>query len=437
MSTVMTDVRFRALAFCLPWVFIAPTGPTLADPGVALLGGEFQVNSFTSENQSFPDVAMAPDGRSVVVWESVGQDGDGDAVVARFYDADGSQLGDEFIVNTYTTSHQSQSSIEMAPDGSFIILWRSSQQDGDGWGSYAQRFSPSGDRVGDEFRINEETTNHQEYAFAAFDGDGHMMVVWESEEQDGSAGGIYGRAYDSAGQAGDEFRVNATTSGWQNDAEIAALPSGFVVVWESLNVDSDFRGVVYRRYAGDGTPLAGEQLANVTEAGNQNNPVVAIQPDGSFIIVWESDGQDGSNAAVIARLFALDGTATSGEIQLNQTTPGDQEHLSIAADGMGGYVAIWDGEAVSGGSFDEIWGRRILADGRLVGDEFRVNTSTSNRQVYPAIAAGDDGVLMAVWHSWTGDGSGTRTVGQRLWVTGLFSDGFESGDVSRWSQSAP
>ncbi|MEO1086986.1 MAG: hypothetical protein AAFY88_22350, partial [Acidobacteriota bacterium] len=408
-----------------------------ADPGVVLLGGELQLNSYTSENQSFPDVALAPDGRALAVWESVAQDGDRDAVIARFYDAAGSPAGDEFIVNNYTTHHQSQASVEMAPDGSFVILWRSSGQDGDGWGSYGQRFDPSGERIGGEFLVNEETENHQELAVAAFDGDGHMMVVWESTEQDGSAGGIYSRAYDSAGQAGDELRVNTTTAGWQNDAEIAALPSGFVVVWESLNVDSDFRGVVYRRYAADGTPLAGEQLANVTELGNQNNPVVAAQADGSFVIVWESDGQDGSEAAVIARLFAVDGTPTGGEFQLNQTTAGDQEHLSVAVDGRGGYVVIWDGEAASGGDFDEIWGRRIVANGTPAGDEFRINTSTSNRQVFPAIAAGGDGELMAVWHSWTGDGSGTRSVGQRLWVTGLFSDGFESGDLSSWSQIVP
>ncbi|MEM1182722.1 MAG: hypothetical protein AAGM22_30540 [Acidobacteriota bacterium] len=435
MAEASTGYRLSVSVLCSLSIMFSPTGPAVADPGVALLDGEFQVNTFTSQNQSFPDVAMAGDGSAVIVWESVGQDDDGDAVIARRYDVDGDPIGDEFIVNTYTVSHQSQASIEMAPDGSFIVLWRSTQQDGDGWGSYGQRFDAAGSRVGGEFLVNEETDENQEMAFAAFDDGGHMMVVWEGS--DGSSGGIFGRAYDAAGVAGDEFRVNTTTAGWQNDVEVAGLPTGFVATWESLNVDDDFRGVVYRRYGSDGTPLAGEQLANVTEAGNQNNAVVASQPDGTFIIVWESDGQDGSEATVIARLFASDGTPTSGEIQLNQTTPGDQEHLSIAADGLGGYVVIWDGEAASGGSFDEIWGRRILANGTLFGDEFQVNTSTSNRQVYPALAAGDDGVLLAVWHSWTGDGSGTRSVGQRLWVTGLFADGFESGDVSGWSAEVP
>ena len=437
MAASISDHPLRARTACVLFFALLVPCTTSADPGVALVGGEFQINMYTDQNQSFPDVAMTPDGSSVAVWESVAQDGDLDAVMARYYDAEGDPIGDEFIVNTYTTNHQSQASIEMAADGSFIILWRSSQQDGDGWGSYGQRFDASGDRSGGEFQINEETANNQELAYAALDDEGNMMVVWESAEQDGSAGGIYGRAYDSSGQAGDEIRVNTTTSGWQNDAEIAALPTGFVVVWESLNVDADFRGVVYRRYAADGSPLAGEQLANITEEGNQNNPVIATQDDGSFIIVWESDGQDGSEAAVIARFFSSDGAPTSGEMQLNQTTAGDQEHLSVANDGLGGYVVIWDGEASSGGSFDEIWGRRVLANGTLFGDEFRVNTSTSNRQVFPAIAAGGDGHLVAVWHSWTGDGSGTRSVGQRLFMTGLFTDGFESGDLSGWSESTP
>ncbi|MEO1367369.1 MAG: hypothetical protein AAFX50_09345, partial [Acidobacteriota bacterium] len=277
----------------------------------------------------------------------------------------------------------------------------------------------------------------QELAVAAFDRDSHLMVAWESEEQDGSAGGIYGRVYDSDGVAGDEIRINTTTSGWQNDVEVAALPSGFVVTWESLNVDDDFRGVVYRRYSAAGVPLAGEQLANVTEDGNQNNSAVAVQPDGTFLIAWESDGQDGSEATVIARAFDADGAPAGGEVQINQTTGGDQEKISLAMDGQGGYVVVWEGEAESGGSFDEIWGRRVLGDGTPVGDEFRINTSTSNRQVFPAVASGADGQLTAVWHSWTGDGSGTRVVGQRLWVTGLFRDGFESGDLSAWSRVVP
>lgn len=41
--------------------------------------------------------------------------------------------------------------------------------------------------------------------------------------------------------------------------------------------------------------------------------------------------------------------------------------------------------------------------------------------------------IRGAWHSWSEDGNGTGVAGQRLSVTGLFNDGFESGDTAFWS----
>ncbi|MEM9595651.1 MAG: hypothetical protein AAGD06_15370 [Acidobacteriota bacterium] len=402
---------------------------------MALVGDEFRVNTYTSDNQSFPAIAVAPDGHAVVTWESIGQDNSNHAVAAQRYNPDGSPLGAEFIVNTETMDTQSQPSAAMAADGSFTIFWRSKFQDGSEFGVYAQRYSSSGATVGGEFRVNVETEDNQEDAFAAYDAGGNMLVAWQSP--DDSSGGIFGRLYDAAGQPGDEFRINDTTQSWQHDPEVIATPAGFIVTWESRSVDSDGRAVVFRRYSPSGAPLGGEQQVNITESADQHNPRIATRPDGTFVIVWESVGQDGSEAAAIARIYDPSGTPTTGEIQLNQTTVDDQENLGVAYDGQGGFVVIWDGDALSGGSFDEIWGRRLLVSGALDGDEFRINTNTTNRQVFPAIGSSDSGELMAVWHSWTGDGSGTSVAGQRLWITSVFRDGFETGNTSAWSSVVP
>ena len=408
-----------------------------ADSGVGVIGDEFRVNTYTNDNQSFPQMAMAADGTAVVAWESIGQDGDGHAVAAQRYGSDGSPLGAEFIANSETADTQSQPSVAMASDGSFVIFWRSRYQDGSEFGVYGQRYDSAGAEVGGEFRVSVETEDDQDIAFGDFDQGGNLMVAWESDMQDGSSGGIFGRVYDSAGQPGGEFQINTTTASWQHDVRIAGLPTGFVAVWESLNVDADARALVMRRYSSSGSPLTGEQQVNITEADHQNNPAIAAHENGDFVIVWESDEQDGSGAAVIARLYSSDGTPTSGEIQLNQTTGGDQENLAVATDGQGGFLVVWDGDAASGGSFDEIWGRRLQGNGTLVGDEFRINTNISNRQVFPAIGGSEHGEFLVVWHSWTEDGNGTGVAGQRLWVTGIFQDGFESGDTSGWSSVTP
>ncbi|MEM8996928.1 MAG: hypothetical protein AAGF23_19250 [Acidobacteriota bacterium] len=403
-----------------------------AETGVALLGDELRVNTYVDNNQSFPEIAVAPDGSAVVTWESIGQDGSNHAVAAQRYNPDGTPRGAEFIVNTETEDTQSQPSVAMAADGSFIIFWRSKFQDGSEFGLYAQRYGASGAPVGGEFRVSVATDGNQEDAHAAFDADGNMLVAYQSP--DSASSGVFARLYDAAGQPGDEFRVNDTTGEWQQDPEVIATPGGFVVAWASRQVDADNRAILLKRYSADGTPVGDEQQVNTTEVGDQRLPGLAARPDGTFAVVWESLDQDGSDAAAIARIYDPSGAPVTGEIQLNQTTADAQENLAVAYDGRGGFVVVWDGDAPSGGSFDEIWGRRLLASGALDGDEFRINTHTTNRQVFPAIAAGQGGELMAVWHSWTGDGSGTSVAGQRLRITGVFEDGFETGDTSAWSR---
>lgn len=390
----------------------------------SLLGDDFQVNSYTVKNQNYPKVAVAPDGKAIVVWESDGQDNDGLAVAAQRYNSDGSKLGDEFVVNTETESTQSQPTVAVADNGSHIIFWRSKEQDGSGFGVYAQRYTSDGDKVGNEFRINEETDTNQDQAYAAYHSNGNVMVIWETS-QDGQSGEIYARVYDADFNdiSNGEFRINTVTSGWQNTARIAAVPNGFVVVWESLNIDNERIAIVFKRFDSQGSPLMSmEEQVNTRKICDQKNPDIAAQSDGSFVIVWEhlEDPEKCSSAQTLAsditaRIYDNSGNALTEEIILSQNTSGNQ-NLGITRDYHSGFVAIWQADASSTDSSDEIYGRRLLNTGTLNGDMFKVNTNTDSFQVFPAIAAAPDGVLFAAWGSWSGDGNGTSIRARQLKV---------------------
>jgi len=56
-------------------------------------------------------------------------------------------IGGEFQVNTFSTSHQSASSITALTDGGFVATWQSFGQDGDGYGVFGQRFDSAGQAV--------------------------------------------------------------------------------------------------------------------------------------------------------------------------------------------------------------------------------------------------------------------------------------------------
>ena len=76
------------------------------------------------------------------------------------------------------------------------------------------------------------------------------MVVWLSDAEDGSTEGIFGQRYASTGvPLGTEFQVNTYTTGGQTAPSVAADALGnFVVVWDSELQDGSDYGIFGQRY---------------------------------------------------------------------------------------------------------------------------------------------------------------------------------------------
>jgi hypothetical protein len=267
-------------------------------------GPEFRVNTFTYHNQAFPQVASAADGRFVVVWTDVSQDGSGRGVFAQRYDASGTPQGGEFRVNSYVNHNQYTPKVASDPAGNFVVVWPSQGQDGSYYGIFAQRFNASGARQGGEFRVNAYTTGRQYGGSVAMDAAGNFVVVWESP-QDGSYGGVFGRRFNAAGvPQGDEFQVNSYTSGYQYVAAVASEANGsFVVVWASASQDGDNFGIFGQRFETGGVPEGSEFPVNTFTIGQQFWPAVS-SAGGGLVVAWQSDNQDGSGPGVFGQRFS-------------------------------------------------------------------------------------------------------------------------------------
>src|SRR5262249_44064772 len=121
------------------------------------MAGDVQVNTFTSDAQRYPAVTSLVNGGFVVTWTSDKQDGSFYGIYGQRYAPDGTAVGGEFQVNTYATDEQLFSSMTSLPDGGFVITWTSAYQDDSGPGIYGQRYSENGSPVGVEFRVNTVT----------------------------------------------------------------------------------------------------------------------------------------------------------------------------------------------------------------------------------------------------------------------------------------
>ncbi|MBC7185267.1 MAG: hypothetical protein H5U30_17060, partial [Marinobacter sp.] len=114
--------------------------------GVNTVFGERQINSFVEGEQREPSVASLADGGYVVVWESDNEDGSGYGIFAQRYTAEGVITGPAFIVNSQVFGDQIDAQVTGLAGGGFVVSWTDqvSNADGSSWGIFAQRFGADG-----------------------------------------------------------------------------------------------------------------------------------------------------------------------------------------------------------------------------------------------------------------------------------------------------
>ena len=367
---------------------------------------EFRVDSAAADYLQEPAIATLADGGCVVTWSSYDQDGSGYGVFAQAYNADGSKAGEEMQVNTYTSYDQSQSAITALADGGYVITWYSYYQDGSGTGIYMQRYDADGVKVGGETQVNTYTSNSQFDSAVTALADGGYVVTWQSYYQDGSGYGIYAQRYDADGvKVGSETQVNTYTSSDQREPSIAALADGgYVITWNSYYQDGSSVGIYAQRYDADGAKVGDETQVNTYTSSDQVTPAISALADGGYVVTWQSYYQDGSGYGIYAQRYDADGVKVGSETQVNTYTSDTQSDAAVTALADGGYVIVWQ-SYYQDGSGAGIYAQRYDADGAKVGDETQVNTYTSSDQVTPAISALADGGYVVTWQSYGEDGS--------------------------------
>jgi hypothetical protein len=394
---------------------------------------EFRVTIATANAQHHPKVARqyGPPGPGfIVAWEDAG------GVVADIMAATFNTLGikqvNDFRVNSYVSSFQTYPAVTGQADGTFTIAWESKGQDDTSYGIYAKRSSSTGAPIGSEYRVNSYITGSQRHPAIAmfsggtrtvFEGAGtgddlgvflatdpyttqtlvnaagaglqksasisegiallfdtpDFLVVWSGNEAAGA--GIQGRAYRYDGAVfGSEFRVNTTTTGDQTAPAVAAsfYNFGHVVVWESANGLGTLRDVYAQRLNADGSKRGPEFRVNTYTTGNQDQPQVAVDDYGNFVVVWSSAqygnppfSQDGNLRSVHAQAFSQSGAKRGVEYRLNTHTTGDQRMPSVAATGQaeGSFVVVWQSIGQEGAvSSEGVFARFFQVPPYTVGD---------------------------------------------------------------------
>ncbi len=132
-------------------------------------------------------------------------------------------------------------------------------------------------------------------------------------------------------------------------------------------------------------------------------PSVATAPDGSFVVVWRTVGQDTPYVgSVRGQLFAADGTKVGEEFRINGSTTDDARCPSIAADAQGNFVVVWENLPYPDTTCTDVLGRLYRKDGTAVGPEFSLSVDSSACEEQPQVAFGPNGVFAATWTRFNG-----------------------------------
>ncbi|MCO6455179.1 MAG: hypothetical protein J5I93_07755, partial [Pirellulaceae bacterium] len=386
---------------------------------------EFQVNSYTPGPQYAGDVAIQPNGDFVVVWTSTaapawaGDDSDGWSVHARRFDTHGYPIGGQFQVNTYTTGNQGLPRVATREDGAFLIVWASdvgSTGGAESWSIFGRLFAMDGSPLlTQEIQLNEYTTGEQILPDVAARTSGDFVVAWSSRGSfgtDSDRRSVQARRVDAHGLPVEpaEFQVNVYTTDSQFFPRVApGFDGGFVVTWTSwgsFGTDQSMYSVLARRYSAEGQPLDTPEFQVNTLTGDyQWNSDIASSPSGDFVIVWENwiDPVGDDHIGIRARRFAASGTPLDPtDFQINTYTSGGQGPPKVAANSEGDFVVTWP----SVGSFgtdtdgDSVQVRRYRADGTAVdSQELQANVFTIGHQIPRSVAAGPDGDFVVTWRS--------------------------------------
>jgi len=357
----------------------------------------FLVNTLTAGRQRQPDVALAGDGRALVVWDS---DIDVDGQIAgRIVDADGVARSGEFRISPSDTgSSHIRPVVAGFPSSGFVVAWENYIFDTDEDELLIQRVGPSGDLVGAEIVIDDSEFHFD--ADISIGAGGGFVVVW------GDGFDILGRRFDaSGGSLGGLFQVNDQLGTMYAPRVAAAADGAFAVVWEDRSsIDGDGDGILLRQFNPQGVPLGGDLQVNSTAEGDQYGAAIAMRSDGAFVVVWEAYAQTSLGDGAFGQAFSSSGQRVGGEFRVDSGESVYAGYVDAAAAGDE-FVVLWSEPRDGSGEVLNTLMRTIDAGG-TGGGIVDIDPDEEGDQAFGSLAGRGDAVMVA----WQGIGPDAEDV---------------------------
>lgn len=367
--------------------------PAAAAPAPSVpRGPEYRINTSTATSHGNPSIFAYPDGGFVVIWYS-------NRIRARFLDAQG-RPGREIALAMNGLADQ----VIVDSNGNFLVVSATSTPSSPATGIFVRRFNRDGSPLGKRIRVSNLSTSERSSPVIASGPNGSFAVVWKADVRVPQTGEIYtnavGRIFSADGTpVTPEIVLGAgePATGAGDDklrffpSSLAMKPDGTLValVLSSTGDGCYPRGLVQMPPGGKPASLGRGLGSFCGIPGYEPSTALAIRPDGNLIAAWRDYDQ------ILAQQFAPDGTSR-GEWYISPSPDFLQSVPAIAVQAGGRFVITWSEQDESGESRG-VFGRSFAPNGTPRTGTYRINVTTEGGQSGPAIAAGRQGLIVAVW----------------------------------------
>ncbi|MBF8728909.1 calcium-binding protein [Pseudomonas guariconensis] len=300
------------------------------------------------------------------------------------------------LQSTNPHMNMDDASITVLANGTWVVTWAEelspwSDENGE-WHFdesgelFMQLFNPlTHEPLGEPKRVDNQTKFNAVYAtepsVVALPND-TFVVVWERELDASDDVDIFMQRYDANGKnLGGITRVNSSTAGEQYGAEVAVLSDGgsYVVTWVSVKFDKNenpISGAVFmQRYSATGAKLGGETQVNASSSEIQGEPAITALKGGGYVITWATndEAQHSGPANLYLQVYDKNGVKVGDQQTIASDSSNDLFPV-VAATDDGGFIITWESSSgwnAPGGLSSDLYSQRFDANGnstRLVGD---------------------------------------------------------------------
>lgn len=342
-------------------------------------------NTTTNEYQRHSEIVQLQNGNILVVWDSESDSGAGNPfgkdVIGQIFDPLGNKIGNEMLLNSYSSDQESYPSITATDDGGFIVVYAHYNQYS-GPGNHRDirldEYDAFGVALSDDGIVASSNTRYSAPMMASSSATSVLIAYNDFKDVDNHD--IDFKIYNpTTNTYGPEVRLFGSNNPLGTDlyriADVTTLNNGsYVVIAQDEDGDQSIK---MRIVSSTGTIALAETVVGDTATNGDvdRGAQVTALSGGGYVVSWTND--DANDTDIQFQMYTNAG-ATSGPMHtVNGASATDYNNLSeTVALSDGGFIVIYTNGT------DGLVGQRYDASGATVGNEFNIFADAGTLYAY-------------------------------------------------------